>query len=132
MLEAGARSWVEGSRSLHAMCAMRGVHYFHVLQPTLLDLDAKVMSREERELGKVPSGWLRGASEGYPMLRERSVELLARGIRFHDASRMFEGVADTLYYDYCHLNPLGNRRVGAEIWRAFLESAPVDLAAEEH
>lgn len=124
VLESSARNWFESSLSLQALCEARGVYYLHVLQPTLHDEGAKIYSEEERNMGAVPQGWLEGAQEGYPLLRGYAPELLARGVRFHDASRIFEGMADTLYFDDCHLNQRGNELMGEVVASAFVEGFP--------
>ena len=124
VLRTGARSWFESSSSIHAMCAERDIYYLHVLQPTLHDEGAKPFAPEELELGPIPASWLPGARDGYPLLRAYAPALEARGVRFHDASRIFEDVREPLYVDHCHLNARGNELLGASICRAFVQHLP--------
>ncbi len=120
VLLAGARNWFESSLSIEALCRARGVPYVHVLQPTLHDAGAKPFAPEEQRLGPVPLGWDVGAREGYPLLRAEGERLRAAGVVFHDASRLFESEQRAIYYDHCHLNPLGNELLADEIAAAFL------------
>lgn len=123
-LEAGVQGWYESSLSLHALCSARGVHYLHVLQPTLMDEGAKPLAPEELALGTPPRGWLRGARHGYPRLRARIADLQARGVWIHDASRLFAAVEEPIYVDHCHLNQRGNEILVQDVLRAFLAHLP--------
>jgi hypothetical protein len=120
VLEAGARNWLESSCSMEALCRVRDVRYLHVLQPTLHDSGAKPLAPEERALGAIPLGWEPGARLGYPLLRALAPELEARGVRFYDASRLFEEVSEALYVDHCHLGDRGNQLLGDAVAAALL------------
>ena len=109
------RLWVEGSRSLAALCSARGARYVHVLQPTLQDIGSKPLTDDEQEAGKALRSWVRGVRRGYPLLRKASAELEREGVRFIDASLAFADVTETLYYDPCHFRQAGNERLLAFI-----------------
>ncbi|HKX46664.1 MAG TPA: hypothetical protein VJP77_08165, partial [Planctomycetota bacterium] len=102
--------WQDSSRQLAALCERYGIAYVHVLQPTLMDVGAKPKSPEERAIAGPPD-WDLGAERGYPLLRAAGAELAAEGILFLDASRVFEAVEETLYYDCCHFGDAGNARL---------------------
>jgi hypothetical protein len=123
-VELCARAWFESALSLHELCAARGIHYVHCLQPTLLDPGSKPRSAEEQVLPSSAPGWEPGVVRGYPLLREHGRELAARGVRFADVSRTFEGVTETLYFDECHFLAPGNRLLSEAIADAFLAGLP--------
>jgi hypothetical protein len=120
VLEIALRNWVESSRSLNALCTSRGIPYLHVLQPTLHDPGAKPFTDEERALKPPSPPWRMGAEMGYPRLREESAVLLEEGVRFHDASLLFQQTEETLYVDPCHLNIRGNELLAEEVAKVFL------------
>ena len=65
----------------------------------------------------------RGARLGYPRLLAAGEELVAEGVRFFDATRVFEGIEDTLYVDdCCHFNERGNDLLAEAIARFVSES----------
>lgn len=109
VLEVSAKNWAESSISMAAMCEARGIPYLHVLQPTLHDEGAKAVSDAELALPLPNKGWLRGARDGYPLLRKKAAAIEAAGVNFRDASRFFEHETRTIYIDACHLNRTGNR-----------------------
>lgn len=108
-VEDGIRAWKEGSRSLRAICEARGIKYVHVLQPTLHDEGAKLVTDEEKAKGEIGEGWLEAVKLGYPILRAEGAKLAADGEDFIDATRVFADHEETLYYDGCHFGVEGNR-----------------------
>lgn len=118
-----AAAWSEASRLLDAACARHGVAYLHVLQPTLHDAGAKIVSDEEARVGQITDEWRTGVELGYPLLRSRLGELAAEGVAVLDASRLFAGMEETLYVDGCHLNRRANRLLAAAIAPALAAAA---------
>lgn len=115
-------AWSESSRSLRALCDIRGIPYVHVLQPALFDEGSKSMSAAESRIENPNQAWLRGARVGYPLLRAAATQLVADGETFLDGSRVFADVGETVYVDPCHLNERGN-----ELLREFiLQNLPAD------
>jgi len=112
--------WVESSRSLHALCAERGIRYLHVLQPTLLDEGSKPLTDVERSHLDVPESVARGVRLGYPRLREAGERLRELGVPFVDASDVFLHEEQTIYFDACHFRRPGCALLGERIGRAFL------------
>jgi len=113
-------TWMESSISIESMCAVRGVQYLHVLQPTLLDSSSKVPTPEETAGVTVSQEWVRGVELGYPLLRKAGRRLRERGVNFLDASRVFLDVKEHLYTDACHFNRRGNVILAEAIGQAFL------------
>lgn len=114
-LEVAVRGWSEGSRSVRALCESRGIAYVHYVQPALHDAGSKPMSDAEAKLANPSDAWLRGARDGYPLLREAAARLAAEGERVVDCTRVFADVTETLYFDPCHVNARGN-----ELLRAYM------------
>ena len=112
-------AWVEGSISIDAVCRARGIQYLHVLQPALGDTGSKPLSDEEQAIRAPSADWMEGPRVGYPLMRERSKELVVRGIAFLDASRAFEAVTAGLYVDPCHMDARGNAILADLIGPAF-------------
>ena len=120
----GALNWMRSSRAMDVLCRANGIRYFHVLQPTLHDPGAKIVSDEEQRQGWIQPAWLEGVEIGYPLLRERGAELAASGVLFFDASRLFEGNSETLYYDSCHFGKQGNVLLARAMAEEFLAQLP--------
>ncbi len=124
VLRAAVRGWMESSRSLQSMCRARGIHYLHVLQPTLHDAGSKPLTVRERRKGKTIPSWTDGASQGYPLLRTAGERLRLLGVHFLDASQAFADVEQRLYFDACHFLPPGHQILAETIAPAFLETMP--------
>jgi len=124
VLAAAVRNWKESSRSLSALCAARGIHYVHALQPTLFDEGSKPLTEAEIATGKAQDGWVEAVREGYPRLRKTGERLRAKGVNFVDCSMLFADVKEDLYVDACHFNEAGSRLLASEISKAFLASMP--------
>jgi hypothetical protein len=107
IIKTSITAWFEASRSLRALCKVRGVFYMHCLQPALYDAGAKPLSAQELQL-PTSEHERRAVELGYPLLRERSLELEGWGIQFLDLTRCFEGLEQTLYLDACNVKPAGS------------------------
>jgi hypothetical protein len=104
--------WRRSSLQLQAICAGSGIAYVHILQPNQYVPGSKPLTAEERRDAYWPEGSpTRVASEeGYALLVEEGKKLREAGVDFHDLTRLFEHVNETLYVDLCcHFNALGNR-----------------------
>lgn len=108
VIQTSVKAWAEGSRSLHDLCAARGILYLGVLQPTLHDEGAKPVTQEELASGTASQAWLDAVRVGYPLLRSAGRALRRDGVAFTDATRLFQDVEQTLYYDACHFGARGN------------------------
>ena len=123
-LEISVQGWAESSRSLQAICGVRGIAYVHVLQPTLHDADSKPLTRDELATSTGDPTQVEATLLGYPRLRDVGQELLAQGVRFVDASRVFDQVEQTLYMDMCHFTQAGHELLAELIARALLAEVP--------
>lgn len=122
IVQQATRAWFESSLSMHALCAARGITYFHTLQPTLHDEGSKVVSEEETRKGTAPDSFLDGVHLGYPRLRALGEKLRAQSVSFYDGSRVFAGRTETFYYDNCHFNKAATEILAVEMAKQFLAS----------
>jgi hypothetical protein len=126
VLDFAVRGWSESSRSVRALCESRGIAYVHCIQPALFDSGSKPFSPEEQKIENPSDSWLRGARDGFPMLRVAGAQLAAQGESVIDATGVFSGVEETLYFDPCHFGPRGN-----ELLREFiLTRLPVEAVVK--
>ncbi|MEM7305371.1 MAG: hypothetical protein AAF682_01810 [Planctomycetota bacterium] len=112
--------WAESSRSLAAMCGERGIRYVHLLQPTLQDAGSKPTTAPERRFAAPDSPEARRVSDGYERMRARGAALARDGVEFHDLSQTFADVRRTVYVDFCHLGPEGNKLLAERVADALL------------
>jgi len=110
-LELSVDTWSLASLSMKGLCDAHGSRYLHVLQPTLCDpLAGKQLTQAEQQFLQLGSEYDVGPIKaGYDQLREHGAALGAAGVPFLDATRVFEGVGETLYTDFCHFNEAGNQ-----------------------
>lgn len=121
-----AALWQRSSWQMHLLCRGLGIRYFHFLQPNQYDAGSKPFSGEEARLFvQADHPYRPGVEAGYPLLRAAGAELAARGVAFHDLSRLFASTSETVYVDSCcHLNPRGNTLLAAAIATALSNSEP--------
>ena len=102
--------WANASRQLDHLARCNSFAYFHFLQPNQYVPDSKPLSPVERESCYDPAHYRRQVvEESYPLLREAGALLTRHDVRFHDLTRVFQDVTDTLYTDdTCHFNKAGN------------------------
>lgn len=113
--ELAVASWVEGSRSLRAICEARGILYVHVLQPTLHDEGSKPLTAAEIAPGAARPAWVKGVHAIYPQLRRAELGLSEEGEHFIDASQLFAEQTETLYRDACHFVARGSELLAVPI-----------------
>ena len=116
------RSWRENSISLAGMCAERGIAFLHVLQPTLHDEGSKPLTQKEKDGSTADPTWIDGVKRLYPRMREAGPGLGEHGVRFFDATRVFAGHPEDVYYDVCHFQQHGNDILAVAVAEALLES----------
>ena len=105
-----ASLWFESSLEMRALAEARGALFFHFLQPNQHVPDSKPMGAAERAVA-IDGGeaFAPFVERGYRALRQRGGELDARGLRFHDLTRVFADVDEPLYVDNIgHVGPRGN------------------------
>ncbi|MDC1311972.1 hypothetical protein N8Z26_05910 [Burkholderiales bacterium] len=92
----------------------------HYLQPTIFNVNQK--SRYERGLLahylETPPGVDIAFANGYPKLREVSLELQLEGVSFMDITDVLDQrhEYDEVFLDFCHLNHVGNRLIAERIY----------------
>ncbi len=125
MFQSVTDGWVESSLLMQQLLSVRGVPYYHFLQPNQYFTN-RVFSEEEQALAIREDSPLRGnAANGYPYLLERADWLASRGVRFHDATGIFDLEPEPVYDDdCCHYNQLGNELLAEFIGERLLETWP--------
>jgi hypothetical protein len=108
-LEHALRCWFDSSLAMHDLSSARGIRYMHWLQPTLHDAGSKPIHPVEQRVGIGEQGMNPVVVEGYPLLRERLVELQRLGVEALDASDAFLHESGRVYRDSCHFTGGGNR-----------------------
>lgn len=115
-------TWFESSRSIDALCRARSIPYVHVLQPTLHDSGSKPLTPEEIESGACGKSSVDGVHYAYPRMRRLGAELRDLGVRFVDASDVFQDTPETLYHDPCHFGARGIALLAPRVADAILET----------
>lgn len=121
-----AGMWQRASLQMHLLSKGLGIRYFHFLQPNQYDPGSKPLSEEELRLFyQADHAYRPGVEAGYPLLRQAGQELVARGVAFHDLSRLFASTSETLYVDSCcHLNQRGNALLAQAMADALTQTEP--------
>jgi len=129
--DASTRMWAHCSRTMHSICAANGIRYHHFLQPNQYLEGSKELNAEELRRGFLADAWQRPwIQRTYPRMRASGAELAAAGVRFHDLTQVFAGVADTIYVDECcHVNAAGNRLLARAIAAGILKDSGAEAAA---
>jgi hypothetical protein len=122
VLEQTLRAWRESSRSMQAMCEVRGIQFLHVLQPAACDKGSKPLDPEEVETAGEATPWGISIAAGYPHLRESGKQLERDGVHFLDASSVFSGHTERIYSDGCHFGAEGSEILSQLIAAAFLRN----------
>lgn len=105
--------WINGSISMAAMASAHGAAYIHVLQPSQYYSNRRFTAQEVGEfnvLGQGDAPLREIVPEAYDAFRSHADKLKAAGVRFVDATGIFETDTRTIYYDWCcHFNHAGNQ-----------------------
>jgi hypothetical protein len=107
-IELAVQCWSESARTLHTLCAQRGIAELHVLQPARDDPGTKQLTADEMHSTGPDAIWTAAVLAGYPLLKAAGAALAESGIPFADATRVFEGETGQIYIDLCHFNDRGN------------------------
>jgi hypothetical protein len=119
-------TWSRGAAAMQALCASRGIPFFHFLQPNQYADGGKPMDAAERAAALAEGPYVAPARQGYPLLREAGARARAQGLPFTDLTQAFAGVTEPLYVDTCcHVSARGH----ALLARAMAESIREELGA---
>ena len=94
-----------------------GVEAVFTLQPEIVLEKKKVLTELEHKIyGEMDTEWeenyVEFKNKAHPIVVEMLTKATARtGGAFYDLTEVFEGVKEDAYTDYCHLTPMGNKRV---------------------
>ena len=135
------RSALAMDRRIGLILRDAGVTAVFMLQPLLiLERDQKPMppiegALFEFDVRSYPPGYEALIHAAVPYIREQE-EKMARdvGAQFIDLTRVYAGVPQQAYTDYCHLTPLGNEIVARHIGERLLpliSAIPVDGSAPD-
>jgi hypothetical protein len=110
-----AAVWVRSSVLLDQLARENSMEYYHFLQPNQYVKGSKVLTAEEKRTAYLEkAGISQGALIGYPVLIKQGRELLARNIKFFDATMVFAKTKETVYVDICcHYNERGKEVLAA-------------------
>jgi hypothetical protein len=116
------RAWRENVRTLHALCAARGIDFLDALQPTALIEGSKPLDEAERSRTDAIEAWRAGVALGYPELVLACRELDLAGVPCCDATRVFAETREAVYVDSCHVDAHGYELLGERIGSALVEA----------
>jgi len=104
--------WANGSISMAAMAKAHGAAYVHVLQPNQYYSNRRFTAQETGEfdvLGQGDAPLRQIVPQAYDAFRSQADKLRTAGVRFVDATGIFEAENHPIYFDWCcHFNHLGN------------------------
>ena len=105
-------------------CQTQGDTIEEVLQniKEAIALYVSTLTEAEKQNGTATDSWRKGVRLGYPKLRVAGQRLVELGVRFHDATRLFENASEELYVDSCHFNDRGLSILGEAIARELLRA----------
>lgn len=115
--------WMESSAAMRALAEAKGARFFHFLQPNQHVPGSKPMGPDELAIA-IEGGevFAPHVALGYPLLRERGAALVAKGVRFHDLTRVFAATEEPVYVDNIgHVGPRGNEIIADAIAAALRE-----------
>ncbi len=113
--------WKNSSIQLNKICAANGIRYYHFLQPNLVLSGSKPLTPDEQSMADHRDEMYRpGIKNGYPLLIQEGPDLKARGVRFTDLTRMFDGHPEPIYCDICHFYQAGNDVMADRVAKAIL------------
>jgi hypothetical protein len=117
--------WADSSLLMHQLLSARGIPYYHFLQPNQY-FTKRVFSEEEKAIAiRATTPIARNAARGYPHLAAIGPWLTSKGIRYHDATGIFDEEPEAIYIDNCcHYNQLGNELLAEFIAVKILEDWP--------
>ena len=115
--------WMRSSLLLHQLCEANGVRYFHFLQPNQYLAGTREFTAEEkRKAYNKNHPYKPGVEKGYPLLIESGRALRAKGVNFHDLTRVFARQSQPVYSDdCCHFYPPIYELLGTHIGQLMLK-----------
>lgn len=124
-----AEVWANASLMMNQTLIQRKIPYIHILQPNQY-YSNKVFSVDEAKIAfNVNNSRKPAIEQGYPLLEEKSEELLQNGVNFYNAVQIFDNVSTSIYRDdCCHYNQQGNQIFAEFIADAILNS---DISGNE-
>ncbi|WP_372367898.1 hypothetical protein [Candidatus Uabimicrobium sp. HlEnr_7] len=115
--------WKRCSLIIKRICDSHNGQYFHFLQPNQYFLNSKDFNTEERKIAYLESHpFNRSVNRRYPLLQQKSQELIDQSVNFEDLTMVFKYIKKTTYIDNCcHLNEFGNQIMAKKIANTILQ-----------
>ena len=115
-----ASIWKNSSVQLDRLSKANDIRYYHFLQPNQYVSGSKLIGPVERQLAfQVDHPYKEGVESGYPLLRQKGLELKREGINFVDLTGIYREHSEPIYIDSCcHVNGRGNVIMGAHVAEA--------------
>ncbi|OFW15912.1 MAG: hypothetical protein A3F70_15005 [Acidobacteria bacterium RIFCSPLOWO2_12_FULL_67_14] len=102
--------WVRSSAIMHELLTERGAGYFHFLQPNQYYTERTFTPAEAEVALNDASPYKASVAEGYPILVRAAGTLGRQGVRFFDATHVFDHERKPVYMDNCcHYTLVGNQ-----------------------
>ncbi|MSO82870.1 MAG: hypothetical protein EXQ53_06195 [Acidobacteria bacterium] len=120
-----ADQWTSSSLLMGEMLAVRGVPYFHFLQPNQYHTTRRFSAEEAAVALSEASPYKRSVEQGYPALAAAAQSrLLGARVRFVDATHVFDREARAVYMDNCCHYTLTGNQILADFIAASILDAP--------
>jgi len=114
--------WKNCSIQLNKICVSNTIRYYHFLQPNLVLSGSKPLTKSEQFMAEHRDEMYRpGITYGYPLMIQAGSDLKAKGERFTDLTRMFDGHKEAIYSDICHFFQAGNDVLADRVAEAILK-----------
>jgi hypothetical protein len=119
-----AATWTGGSRVMHELLSARGAAYLHFLQPNQYATRRRFADDEAAIALNDASPYKNSVAYAYPALAAAArSDLSSRGVRFFDATGVFDNEPAAVYMDNCcHDTRVGNHRLADFVAAAILAS----------
>lgn len=106
----------------------RGTKFLHFLQPTLFTL-AQRHAYEEKLLthGFIPPQVEKAFNSTYPALEQIVNERAKLGLADYNLTSIFNNLDTPVYFDFCHVNHVGNDAIATAIFASLLKANVLHL-----
>ena len=97
-----ADHWAASSLLMKALCDAHGSVYVHILQPNqYFETDRTLTQEEKRSAFEENHIYRPGVVKGYPKLLAAKAGLITQGVNFHDLTKIYDDIQETIYQDSC-------------------------------
>lgn len=100
-------------RQVKALGQEYGFKTYHIWQPSLLTEKRELTAFEKEQLIK----WSPNLIKSYNTLYDLAKTELTKIDNFYYLADVFENTKEPIYFDYCHMGPLGNKIIAENIYK---------------